>query len=177
MFFLQMSGFPGSGKSTLAKKIARNTKAIIVDHDIVKSAMLTSLEKYQENIKQTGPVSYHIDWALIDFYLSQGHSVIFDAPCLYDVMIENGVFLSTKYGASYKYVEVYLNDCVEINQRLQKRDRMVSQIESVLSEEGFQQALNESKKPINVPYITVNSSKPVDTYLPEVLTYIRGDSE
>lgn len=36
MFFLQMSGFSGSGKSTLAKLVAKNTGAIIIDHDIVK---------------------------------------------------------------------------------------------------------------------------------------------
>jgi predicted kinase len=44
MFFLQMSGFPGSGKSTLSRLIAKSTRAIIVDHDIVKTALLESVE-------------------------------------------------------------------------------------------------------------------------------------
>jgi predicted kinase len=34
-----MSGFPGSGKSTLAKQIAKRTNAVIIDHDVVKSAL------------------------------------------------------------------------------------------------------------------------------------------
>lgn len=40
MFLLQMAGFPGSGKSTMAEKIRKNTNAIVVDRDIIKSAML-----------------------------------------------------------------------------------------------------------------------------------------
>ena len=47
MFFVQMSGFPGSGKSTLARKIAKRTGGVIIDHDIVKSALLLSLRKLQ----------------------------------------------------------------------------------------------------------------------------------
>lgn len=44
MFFVQMSGFPGSGKSTLSRQIAKRTGAVIVDHDIVKSALLHSID-------------------------------------------------------------------------------------------------------------------------------------
>jgi predicted kinase len=33
-----MSGYPGSGKSTLARKVAEQTTAIILDHDIIKSS-------------------------------------------------------------------------------------------------------------------------------------------
>ncbi len=82
MFFLQMSGFPGSGKSTLARRIAESTGAIIIDHDIVQSAML---EAWDSNVdtKATGIISYHIEWSLIDFHLSQGESVIHDSPCFY----------------------------------------------------------------------------------------------
>ncbi|GIP29112.1 hypothetical protein J23TS9_42420 [Paenibacillus sp. J23TS9] len=43
MLFLQMSGFPGSGKSTLAREIAKFTKAVIIDHDIVKTGLLEGL--------------------------------------------------------------------------------------------------------------------------------------
>jgi len=44
MFFLQMSGFPGSGKSTLAKQISKLTNAVIVDHDVSKTALLEALD-------------------------------------------------------------------------------------------------------------------------------------
>jgi predicted kinase len=72
MFFLQMSGYPGSGKSTLARVISKKTGAIVVDHDIVKSALLESLESNFDP-KVAGKVSYNIDWSLVDFYLVLNH--------------------------------------------------------------------------------------------------------
>lgn len=43
-----MSGFPGAGKSTVSKYIAKLTGAIIVDHDVLKSALfkITRSERY-----------------------------------------------------------------------------------------------------------------------------------
>lgn len=67
-----MSGFPGSGKSTLSRQIAKRTGAVIIDHDIVKSALLTSLKDFSIDEKIIGKVAYNIDWSLIDFHLSQG---------------------------------------------------------------------------------------------------------
>ncbi|EPE61840.1 ATP-binding protein [Exiguobacterium sp. S17] len=43
MFFLQMSRFPGSGKSTLARAIAPQLNAVIVNHDVTKTALLESM--------------------------------------------------------------------------------------------------------------------------------------
>lgn len=125
MFFLQMSGVPGSGKSTLARQIGKATGAIVIDHDIVKSALLKSLDARNLDVRTTGSVSYDIEWALIDFYLSQGHCVIFDSPCFYQEMLEKGQGLSKKHQANYKYIECYLDDYIEINKRLKTRQRMI----------------------------------------------------
>lgn len=118
MFFVQMSGFPGSGKSTLARQILKRTGAVIVDHDIVKSALLHSMEEGEIDSNLAGKISYNIDWSLIEFHLSQGQDVIFDSPCLYQEMIDKGTYLSKKYNVKYKYVECYLSDIHEINFRL-----------------------------------------------------------
>ena len=111
MFFLQMSGFPGAGKSTLAREIAKVTKAVIIDHDIVKTGLLEGLglEKLDVDPKRAGGVAYHIEWSLVDFHLSQGHNVILDSPCLYEVLVEKGTVLAEKHYAKYKYVRV----CIE----------------------------------------------------------------
>jgi predicted kinase len=129
MFFVQMSGFPGSGKSTLARQIATNTRAVIIDHDIVKSALLHSIGEISIDAKLAGKISYNIDWSLIEFHLTQGQSVIFDSPCLYEEMVIKGTELAEKYKAKYKYVECYLDDRNEINRRLKDRERMISQIQ------------------------------------------------
>lgn len=171
MFFLQMSGFPGSGKSTLARRIAKKTGAIVIDHDIVKTALLESWEG-NADAKAAGKLSYNIEWALIDFYLSQGHDVIHDSPCLYTEMIEKGSSLSKKYGAKYKYVECYLNDFKEINIRLQKRQRMISQIQQVISEESFKAAIDSSVRPSDIKCFIVDSAQPVESYIDDVIAYI-----
>jgi len=123
-----MSGFPGSGKSTLARRIAKETGAVIIDHDIVKTALLKSLESNSVESIVAGKISYDIEWAMIDFHLSQGYSTILDSPCFYDEMVDRGISLSVKHNSSYKYVECYLKDINEIQSRLKKRRRMISQI-------------------------------------------------
>ncbi|MEK4486998.1 AAA family ATPase [Psychrobacillus sp. FSL H8-0484] len=172
MFFLQMSGFPGAGKSTLARMIARNTNAVIVDHDIVKSALLKSTQELNVELDMSGPISYSIDWSLIEFHLSQGHDVIFDCPCLYSEMIDKGTYLAKKYNATYKYVECYLKDMQEINNRLKRRERMISQIQEVSSEESFHHAVEGSKRPYNDPYLVVDSGQPLETYFNDVINYV-----
>ncbi|CAI8922825.1 ATP-binding protein [Bacillus sp. IT-79MI2] len=172
MFFLQMSGFPGSGKSTLSRRIAKSTGAIVIDHDIVKTALLESLETRQIETTDAGGISYEIEWALIDFHLSQGHSVILDSPCLYTEMLEKGMKLSKKYNVKYKYVECYLNNIEEINNRLKKRKRMISQIEEVESEEAFKKWLDGSKRPSDFTYLIVDSGKPLEDYIDKVMVYM-----
>ncbi|CAM5215292.1 putative kinase OS=Ureibacillus acetophenoni OX=614649 GN=SAMN05877842_11372 PE=4 SV=1 [Ureibacillus acetophenoni] len=171
MFFVQMSGFPGSGKSTLASEIAKRTGAIIIDHDVVKTALLESIE-VEVDPKLAGKISYNIDWSLIESFLSQGQKVIFDSPCLYEEMITKGTALAKKYHAPYKYVECYLNDFNEINLRLKNRESKISQIKEVKSIEGFRFTIENSKKPPQHKCLVVDTSKPLDSYIQEVLEYI-----
>ncbi|MER2006966.1 MAG: AAA family ATPase [Psychrobacillus sp.] len=174
MFFLQMSGFPGSGKSTLARQIARRTGAVIVDHDIVKTALLNSTNKHEVKLEMEGPITYDIDWALIEHYLSLGHEVIYDCPCLYEEMITNGTMLAEKYKVNYKYVECYLNNIQVINDRLQNRERKKSQIQQVSSEKEFLKTVNGSKKPPNHKYLLVDSSQQLESYLEDVMHYLNS---
>ncbi|MFZ7930924.1 AAA family ATPase [Bacillus thuringiensis] len=172
MFFLQMSGFPGSGKSTVSKYIAKLTGAVIIDHDVLKSALLKSLKVKGIEPTIVGGLAYDAEWVLIDSYLEQGHSVILDSPCLYEGMLEKGNKLSTKHGVKYKYIECYLNDMEEINRRLQTRKRMISQIEKVESEVGFEKWLNGSQRPLNNEYLIVDSSKPIEQYMEKMMDYM-----
>lgn len=172
MFFIQMAGFPGSGKSTLALEIAIKTGCIVIDHDITKSALLKSFKELSMDERASGKIAYDIDFGYVDFYLSQGRSVILDSPCLYDDMIEKGTILSSKHGADYKFIECYLDDFTEINLRLKNRERMLSQIPEVKSVEAFFSTLQNSKRPSHSSYIKVNSANKIDTYLKKVLAFI-----
>ncbi|AWE07145.1 ATP-binding protein [Lysinibacillus sp. 2017] len=175
MFFIQMSGVPGSGKSTLAREIAKRTGCIIVDHDIVKTALLNSMEEINMDGKLAGKISYNIDFSLVDFHLSLGQNVILDSPCLYDEMIEKGTKLSAKYNANYKYIECYLEDFTEINHRLKSRQKMLSQITEFQSETNFYTTLQGSKKPLVNGSIVVNTANILESYIEDVMRYVITD--
>ncbi|MEF3301670.1 AAA family ATPase [Paenibacillus sp. GYB003] len=175
MFFLQMAGYPGSGKSTLARRIAKRTGAVVIDHDIVKSALVEGWEGPIDS-KAAGKLSYHIEWSLIDFHLSQGHSVILDSPCLYTELVRNGTALASKHKARYKYVECYANDADVINERLRTRERKPTQIQEIPSMESFLKLVDGSQKPAGVDCLVVDSTKPPDSYIDEVIEYIRRGS-
>ncbi len=177
MFFVQMSGFPGSGKSTLSRQIAKRTGAVIIDHDVVKSALLQSTEDFPMDAKLAGKVSYNIDWSLIELHLSQGQSVVFDSPCFYQEMVDRGIGLSRKYNVKYKYVECLLDDFEKVNNRLRNRETMVSQIREVNSEEVFKQAIENSEKPTGYKWITVDTGRPLGSYIDEVVKYINEWNE
>ncbi|WP_419961705.1 AAA family ATPase [Psychrobacillus sp. BM2] len=172
MFFVQMSGFPGSGKSTLARQVLQKTGAVIIDHDIVKSALLHSIEEVAIDSNLAGKISYNIDWSLIEFHLSQGQDVIFDSPCLYQEMIDKGTYLSKRYNVKYKYIECYLSDIYEINSRLKNRERMISQIKEIKSEVAFKSTIENSKKPFGYKYMTVDTGQPLESYIQDVMNYI-----
>lgn len=172
IYFLQMSGLPGSGKSTLARSVAKITEAIIIDHDIVKSAFLETMGLH--NSKEAGNVSYNIEWALIEFYLSQGRSVILDSPCLYSEIIDKGTYLSQKYNVKYKFIECYLDNLEEINHRLKVRVSMKSQIKRFESEEKFKSSLEKLKRPDGYSYLVVDTSMPLLTYFKNVIEYIQS---
>jgi predicted kinase len=171
MFFLQMAGFPGSGKSTLAREIGKRTGAVVIDHDVVKSSLLHSIDKGKIASKLAGQISYNIDWSLIEYQLSQGHSVVFDSPCFYDKMLEKGTELSRKYNVSYKYVECFLDDYTQINYRLRNRDGMISQFNEV-NEEMFNYGIHNSKKPDEQKCLTVDTKQPLESYIHEVIKYL-----
>ncbi|QTD43386.1 AAA family ATPase [Sporosarcina sp. Te-1] len=166
-----MAGFPGSGKSTLARQIARKNGAVIVDHDIVKSSLMNSFEGESMDGKQAGSIAYAIDWSLIDFHLSQGQDVIFDSPCLYDEIIEKGIYLTKKHQTVYKFIECQLQDFTEVNRRLRSRERMVSQIAQAESEEAYYRTIRESKRPLGI-HLIVDTSRPVDSYFDQVMKYL-----
>lgn len=172
MFFLQMSGFPGAGKSTLAREIALQTSAVLVDHDVTKTALLEGLPDLDK--KQAGKTSYNIDWAIVEANLSIGNSTILDSPCLYQSMIKKGEKLAEQYKAKYKYVECYVDDFQVINHRLKQRESLPSQIKEISSEVVFQSTLRNSKKPLNHPILVIDTKKRLDTYIQKVMDYVKA---
>lgn len=123
-YYIQMSGTPGSGKTTLATALSKELNAVIIDHDITKTALLIS--DIPTDI--AGKASYNVLFALAPHLLRQGHSVIFDSPCLYDNILIQGQAFAKEAGAEYRYIECQVKDFKELDRRLRIRESSISQV-------------------------------------------------
>jgi len=122
-----MSGVPGSGKSTVARGLASALPAIVLDHDVTKTAILESGVPESN----AGGASYEVLQALSGQILQQGYSVVIDSPCLYEQLLNFGVNTAFREEAEYRYIECVISDLNELDRRLQTRESKISQIRSL----------------------------------------------
>ena len=73
---VQMHGEPGSGKSTVARALAPLIGAVVLDKDVIKSALLRS--GADETLAASGAYETYFD--LARSLVGQGHSLILDNP-------------------------------------------------------------------------------------------------
>lgn len=179
LYFIQMSGVPGSGKSTLASALAPQLRAVVIDHDITKSALLEA----DVPVNIAGSASYVVLHYLAESLLRQGHSVVFDSPCLYAELLARGQQLATDFGAAYRYIECVVDDLDEIDRRLQQRPRLPSQLSGVrapptpgsgktmIDERVFRDWMANMKRPAS-GYLEIDTTQPLESYLPTAREYI-----
>jgi predicted kinase len=124
-FIIQMSGAPGSGKSTLAKMLGESIdRAVIIDHDVLKSALLNSGIAFEEAAKQ----AYEQQWESANNIVEkQGRSVIIDSTCNFQEVLNQGLDLARRTGYSFWYVECQVQDINLLDERLRARSSMMSQ--------------------------------------------------
>jgi len=178
--FIQMSGAPGSGKSSIAQAIAPQIGAVIIDHDITKSALLNT----DVDPLVAGRASYAVLAALADSLLQQGHTVIFDSPCFYTELLENGRKMAKKARAVYGYIECMVSDLAVLDARLRARRKMPSQVTAVYQtitdgsgnqwsgETLFQDWIAHMKRP-QTPYLTLDTTQPIDICLQKAVAYLQ----
>ena len=173
--FIQMSGTPGSGKTTVANGIGQAIGAVIIDHDVSKTALLgTGLEN-----QVAGKASYEVLLALAPKLLAQGHHVILDSPCLYEILLRRGQMIAAEAGAEYLYIECRLDDLAALDDRLRSRERMPSQVASIYShprhpnitEATFQDWQANMSRPDD-NYLLINSALPPDACITQAVTFV-----
>lgn len=178
-FFVQMSGAPGAGKSTIARALAQHTGAVIIDHDITKSALLDAAVP----VALAGHASYLVLDALARHLLHQGHSVIFDSPCFYQELLERGQKLAQEAHVPYYYIECVLTDLAELDRRLRSRVRLRSQVAGVdapptagsgktqIDQDVFRTWIANMKRPTS-GYLTLDTAQPVELCSKWAIAYI-----
>lgn len=162
-----MAGYPGSGKSTLARKIAQKVKCVVVDRDVIKTAMIQS--KVPNDIINTS--SYKVLFDLANSFLDMGMSVIIDTPCYYDESLMNGQEIAKIHEVKYKYIECRVEDYSIIEERVLTRRRLLSQI-SDTSPERFAKAINKSVKPTVSDFLIVDTTSEDSYDMNKIVEYI-----
>lgn len=122
LYVVQMHGEPGAGKSTLARAIGAALPAVVIDKDIISSALL----KGGLARGSVGPASYEALWDLASSVLSQGYSVVIDSPAFWVSIQQRGPGIARRHGARYRMVEVFVDDTSEVERRLAAREGLES---------------------------------------------------
>jgi predicted kinase len=177
--FIQMSGAPGAGKTTIATAIAARIQAVILDHDVAKSALLDA----DIPVSLAGKGSYLILGALAQHLLHQGHSIIFDSPCFYVDLLERGQRLAREAHARYFYIECVVDDIQELDRRLRARPRQPSQVAGVraqpavgsgkvhIDEAVFRDWIANMKRPEG-KYLVLDTTRPIEACVEEAMNYL-----
>lgn len=121
---VQLSGVPGCGKSTLARGIAGVTGFVVVDTDVLKSALLgTGVPP-----GVAGRATYAAALGLARDLLDQGRSVVLDSPCRYQDLLDSGLAIARDAGVRYGFVELWAEDVSILLARLEGRSPRLSQV-------------------------------------------------
>ncbi len=123
---VQLSGVPGAGKSTLARGLADATGSVVVDTDVLKSAIIAS----GVSVAAAGPATYATALALARDILEQGRSVVLDSPCRYADLLDAGIRIASEAGVRYGFIELRVQDWSVVRARLDARSPRASQVTS-----------------------------------------------
>ena len=179
-FLLQMAGAPGAGKSTLARAIGAACDAIVLDNDVIRSAILDA----QIPASQAGRAAYEVLFAVAVDLLTQGRSVILDSPCHFQSILDRGMEIAQANGASYRFIECVCRERREIERRLTTRAPLRSQMRGLdrppVDIAGVPSATNrtavhrwETFRP-RAGALTLDTSAPLASYLPAALAYLES---
>jgi predicted kinase len=167
-FVLQLSGWNGSGKSTLARAVGKATGAVVLDHDVTKTAILEGGTPHPP----AGMISYDVIFGLAHDLLAQGHSVIIDSPCAYDAILSRGIAAAGATVSLYKFAECMCPVDVAAA-RVDSRVPMSSQVKSaaeaaVVAASGGRTLVRPEGR-----YLRVDTTRSVDECVADVVAYLR----
>ena len=128
MFVVQMHGLPGSGKSTIAMALARETGAIVLDKDVIKSALL----RWGLEDRDAGGASYQVFFDQAADLLRRGHPVILDSPVFWAEVERKSAAVASDAGVPYFLIQTVCPDEAELRRRLASRPALASQPRAAL---------------------------------------------
>lgn len=123
---VQLSGVPGTGKSSLARGLARAAGFVVVDTDVIKSALIDG----GVPVASAGGPTYLVALGLAGDLLAQGRRVVIDSPCRYQDLLDAGRAAAGRAQVRYAFIELWASDVADVLQRLDQRSPRISQVAS-----------------------------------------------
>lgn len=120
---VQMHGDPGSGKSTIARALASRIDAIVLDKDIIKSALLRA---GVDEARAAGG-AYEAFFAQARAFVTAGHSIVLDNPVFWESVERNWLEIAALAGSPSILIECVCPDRDELIRRLASRVALESQ--------------------------------------------------
>ncbi|MDE3095538.1 MAG: ATP-binding protein [Chloroflexota bacterium] len=169
LLVVQMHGEPGSGKSTLARALGPALHAVVLDKDIVKSALLRA--GVSEAL--AGPASYEAYYGVAASLLRQGLSVVLDNPVYWPISLDKSRRLAMFAGARYALIECACPDRAELLRRLRTRDAMESQPRAPLDLDKHPGAAVVTTRE---PRLVLDTTRPLDDLVQSAIAHIEAHS-
>ena len=120
---VQMHGEPGSGKSTLARALAPRIDAVLLDKDIIKSALLRA---GVDEARAAGG-AYEVFFTQARAFVAAGHSIVLDNPVFWESVERRWLEIAALADSPPILIECVCPDRDELLRRLGTRSALESQ--------------------------------------------------
>lgn len=163
---VQMHGEPGSGKSTLARALAPRVDAVLLDKDIIKSALL----RFGASEQMAASGAYEVYFDLARSLVEQHRSVILDNPVFWPRVEEQWLALTAAAGSPQTLIECVCPDRDELVRRLATREGLESHPGVPLALDRHPGAAPTSFR----PRLTLDTTRPLQDLVEEAVAYARA---
>lgn len=158
---IQMHGLPGTGKSTLARALGQALPAVVIDKDVIASALI----RHGMSFEDAGAPAYQVMYAQAERFLADGHSVVFDSPCFWPLIEQHTRRIAANAGAAWLMVETRCRAELR-DARLAERPRLES---NPLTLPGRRPGMYDP----DCGQLVVDSARPIEQLVAEALGHVR----
>ena len=163
-----MAGLPGTGKSTLGYALAKIFDWIIIDKDLIHSAMIS---KGSGKLDST-PLAYETALSLVeDLIVKQNKSVILDTAAREPFILERAKEIAEQCEARLRIIRCIAPKDVRMT-RLSTRNRRASRSATDIASEEEQEAWYAH---LPVESLVIQTEGPFELYLDTAVRYLNDE--
>ena len=163
---VQMHGEPGSGKSTVARELGRRLGAVVLDKDVIKSALLSGGIGW--DAASSG--AYEVYFAVARSLVEQGHRVVLDNPVFWPRVEDQWLATAALAGSPAILIECVCTDRAELRRRLASRAALASQ-----PREPLDLTRHEGAAPTSFePRLVLDTTQALETVVEDAMAYVHG---